>query len=68
MTSAVQLAVGRAEAENANAVALRLCQAEVQAVLEKYGMQIGVKRVETQLGGQIKVEYLLMFGPRTPKV
>ena len=47
-----------------NQVALRLCQAEIQAVLEKFGMQMGVKRVETQIAGETTMEYLIIFAPR----
>jgi len=45
-------------------VAVRLCQAEVQAALEKYGITIGIRRSEMFVNGQSHVEYSLLFVPR----
>lgn len=54
----------QAEGARTNEVALRLCQAEVQAALEKYGMTLGIKRIETHVAGAVHIDYNLMFMPK----
>lgn len=49
---------------NTQEVALRLCQAEVQAVLDKYQMMIGIKRIEQFVNGNWRVDYTLLYVPR----
>jgi hypothetical protein len=45
-------------------VRARLCSAEIQAVLEKYGMAVAIQRIEKLQPGQgIHVEYNFNFVP-----
>jgi hypothetical protein len=45
----------------------RLCNAEISAVLQKYGMQVAMKRVEQILpGGKTSVEVQFFFVPAPP--
>lgn len=53
-----------AQAEDPHQFAQRLCRAEVEAVLEKFGMQISITRVEQMAAGQVRIDYNIGFVPR----